>query len=102
MTLGRHIAPHGTDASACTYNLFRNQEFPEIVCAVPEDCPVPAFIGPDQWTFDHPVRSVEDRPPGFHETDARTAVQFNGFYLFYALASAPLMQTAWDMMQRGF
>jgi hypothetical protein len=52
MTTDRHTPPNTAEALDCAYNLFKNREFPEIVCAVPEDCPVPGFIGPKQWAFD--------------------------------------------------
>jgi hypothetical protein len=65
-----------------------------------EDRPVPSFISPEQWAFDHPLRSAESPPPGFQEKAAKSAVRFNGFYLFYALASAPAVQTGLEMLGR--
>ena len=100
MTSAHNAAMNSAEAHDRAYNLFRNREFPDIVCAVPEDCPVPEFIRPEQWAFDHPLRSEEPRPPGFHARAAKSAVRFNGFYLFYALASAPAVQTALEMLGR--
>jgi hypothetical protein len=82
----------------CAYNLFRNKCLPEIVCAVPEDRPVPHFIDPEHWAFEQPLRSPEARPPGFDSSAARTGVRFNGFYLFYAFAAIPAVRTALEMM----
>lgn len=66
----------------CVYNLFKNKQRSEILCAVPEDHPIPGFLGPEQWTFDRPLRPLDMLPPGFHERAAQTGVRFNGFYLF--------------------
>jgi hypothetical protein len=32
------------EIQTCTYNLFRNRQRPQLVCAVPEDRPVPGFV----------------------------------------------------------
>jgi hypothetical protein len=84
------------DLHDCGYNLFRNKDLPEIVCAVPEACPVPSFIDPEQWAFEHPLHPTDPTPPGFHAKAAKMALRFNGFYLFYALASTPAVQTFLD------
>ena len=91
-------AQDNAEALDRAYNLFRNREFPDIICAVPEVCPVPGFIDPEQWTFEQSLRSAEPPPAGFQVKAARTAVRFNGFYLFYTLASAPMVQTAMEML----
>jgi hypothetical protein len=98
MMSNHQATPHPAETSDCAYNLFRNRELPELVCAVPEVCPVPDFIGPEQWAFEHPLRPEEVRPPGFQDKAAKAAVRFNGFYLFYALASSPVVQAALDIM----
>jgi hypothetical protein len=90
-----------TEENDFSYNLFRNREFPELVCAVPEDCPVPKFISPEQWTYEHALRAAETRPRGFHDKGAETAVRFNGFYLFYALAASPAVQSALGLLTGG-
>jgi hypothetical protein len=92
------IIPNNAAEPDCVYNLFRNRELPDIICAVPEDRPVPGFISPEQWIFEQPLRPAESPPPGFQERAATSAVRFNGFYLFYALAAAPAVQTAFDML----
>lgn len=83
------------------YNLFRNKQRPDIICAVPEDRPVPHFIDAEQWTFEQALRPTEDHPPGFDRKAARTGVRFNGFYLFYVIAAAPVVQSALDILTGG-
>ena len=34
-----------------TFNLFRHKLLPDLLCAVPEDHPVPAFVTGSSWTF---------------------------------------------------
>jgi hypothetical protein len=85
----------------CVYNLFRNKCLPEIVCAVPEDHPVPHFIDSENWAFDQSLRSVEASPPGFDSLAARTGVRFNGFYLFYAFAATSAVQSALEFVMGG-
>jgi hypothetical protein len=96
MTPSHHTEPvQGTGDNA--YNLFRNKCLPEIVCAVLEDRPVPDFIDAERWAFEHPLRPLDARPLGFHESAARAGVRFNGFYLFYALAASPAVQSALEI-----
>lgn len=76
----------GPRAPAHAYNIFRNKERPEILCAVPEDYPIPSFVAPEQWTFEHALRSSDARPLGFNDKAADAGVRFNGFYLFQATA----------------
>ncbi len=80
------------------YNLFRNKDLPEIVCAVPEDRPVPEFIGPDHWIFEQPLRPSDTCPPGFQKAAAHAGVRFNGFYLFQVIAAFPAAKAALDIM----
>ena len=65
-----------------TYNLFRNKQRPELLCAVPEAHPVPSFIGPEAWSFERALRSQDVAPSGFHVRAALAGVRYNGFYLF--------------------
>jgi hypothetical protein len=89
------------DPADYAYNLFRNKQRPEIICAVPEDRPVPRFIDPEQWTFEQPLRPLEVRPLGFDSKAAHVGVRFNGFYLFYAIAAAPVVQSALESLTGG-
>jgi hypothetical protein len=70
------------EAGDCTFNLFRNQQRPELRCAVPEDRPIPHFLGPEQWAFERALRPLDPPPPGFHRRAAHAGIRFNGFYLF--------------------
>jgi hypothetical protein len=93
MTPGHQPAQaHRPNGDDCTYNLFRNRCHPELICAVPEDRPVPGFVGAEQWAFEQPLRPKEARPSGFDSEAARAGVRFNGFYLFQAFAAAPALR----------
>jgi hypothetical protein len=98
MTSTQPSGPSQPDAGDYAYNLFRNKQCPEIICAVPEDRPVPHFIDAEQWTFEQPLRPLEARPPGFNNKAAHTGVRFNGFYLFNALAAAPGFRAAFEFI----
>ena len=80
------------------YNLFRNKERPAIICAVPEDRPVPHFIDPEKWTFEQALRPLEARPLGFDNSAARAGVRFNGFYLFYAFAASSVVRSTLEII----
>jgi PAS domain-containing protein len=80
-------APARSEASDCAYNLFRNKQRPEILCAVPEDRPVASFIGPEQWVYEGSLGAQEARPSGFDDKAASAGVRFNGFYLFQLTAA---------------
>ena len=76
------LAPARAHARECTYNLFRNMRRPDLICAVPEDRPVPGFVDPDEWRFERPLRPLDMSPAGFENRAAQAGVRFNGFYLF--------------------
>ena len=97
MTSVQQPGPSQPDAGDYAYNLFRNKQRPEIICAVPEARPVPHFIDAKRWTFEQPLRPLEARPPGF-DNKADTGVRFNGFYLFHALAAAPGFNAAFEFI----
>ena len=78
----QHLPPVRAHARDCTYNLFRNRLRPELLCAVPEDRPVPGFLDPGGWRYERALRPSDKSPPGFEERAARAGVRFNGFYLF--------------------
>jgi hypothetical protein len=77
----------GLPARECTYNLFRNRQRPELLCAVPEHRPVPSFLAPKDWLFERPLQAAEPAPAGFEDRAATVGVRFNGFYLFQVTAS---------------
>lgn len=64
-----------------TYNLFRRKVSPDLACAIPEDDPVPAFIGAD-WEFAGRVGAMSRTECRFNHEAAEASVRFNGFYLF--------------------
>ena len=81
------LASARPSARECTYNLFRNRQRPELLCAVPEDRPVPRFLGPGDWRFEGSLRPSDISPQGFEDRAARVGVRFNGFYLFQLTGS---------------
>jgi PAS domain-containing protein len=83
----RQLAAAGPEASDCAYNLFINQQRPEILCAVPEDRPIPGFISSEQWLYVGPLRPQDGRPSGFNDRAATVGVRFSGFYLFQVTAA---------------
>jgi hypothetical protein len=87
MTSARRQPPANLREQDRAYNLFRNRQQPELLCAVPEDRPVPSFIGPEQWTYERPLRSSDVKPAGFHGRAADAGARFNGFYLFQTTAT---------------
>ncbi len=86
MALIDETAPADLERRDCPYNLFRNKERPELLCAVPVDRPVPSFVVAEAWSFDRILQVQDVAPPGFHHRGARAGVRFNGYYLFYAVA----------------
>jgi hypothetical protein len=74
----------------CNYNLFRHADRAEIICAVPEVRPVPAFITGPPWSFVGRVRDCAAASSGFNYRAAEESVQFNGFYLFQLINTADL------------
>jgi hypothetical protein len=65
-----------------TYNLFRRVDRDELICAVPEDRPVPSFITGPPWEFVGRVNESVIGPLSFNHEAAEASVQWNGFYLF--------------------
>lgn len=84
----KDVALHGSDTSLCPsyqvpgLNLFRRNDEQDIICAVPEDCPVPSFLQDPAWSFAGRFgwKSVSLR--GFDLRAARSACRGLGFYLF--------------------
>ncbi len=65
-----------------TYNLFRRADRDELICAVPEDRPVPSFITGPPWDFVGRVNESVIGSLSFNHEAAEASVQWNGFYLF--------------------
>ena len=87
MNLAYSMPPADPELQDCAYNLFRNRQKPDLLCAVPEDRPLPGFLRWEQWTYERPLRSPDARPSGFHPRAASAGVRFNGFYLFQSTAT---------------
>src|SRR3954449_2705197 len=66
------------------FNLFRHKLKSDLVCAVPEDYPVPAFLEASTWAFAGKVSEPTTIPLGFKSKAVEAGVRFNGFYLFQA------------------
>ena len=68
------------------YNVFRARQN-DVYCAVPEDRPVPAFVGSTAWEF----RGKLDKQSSLKLPRALTvAVRFNGFYIFHPFEAPKL------------
>jgi hypothetical protein len=72
------------------YNLFRNVERPELLCAVPEDRPVPAFTRGPQWEYGRRIDTLEADRLRFNRQAADASVRYNGFYLFQVILTPDL------------
>jgi PAS domain-containing protein len=83
----QHLASNTSGMSNSAYNLFRNKQRPELLCAVPEDRPIPRFVDREQWMYAGSLQPQDTRPPGFHDKAASAGVRFNGFYLFQVTAA---------------
>lgn len=88
-------APPAADALHPAYNLFRCKQEPNVLCAVPEDHPVPSFIGLDRWEFAGKMDEPATVPLGFNKQAARIGVRRNGFYLFEAFAAVRKRPIIW-------
>ena len=66
------------------YNLFRNNQRSKLICAVPEEYPVPSFISGEAWSFEGVLHAQDRAPSGYNDKAARAGVRYNGFYLFQA------------------
>lgn len=73
-----------------TYNLFRRADRDELICAVPEDRPVPSFITGPPWEFVGRVNERVVGALGFNREAAEASVQWNGFYLFQLIDASGL------------
>jgi hypothetical protein len=77
----------------CAYNLFRHTDRAELICAVPEVQPVPAFITGQAWSFAGCVQGCANGWSGFNRRAAEESVHYNGFYLFQLINGLDL--NAW-------
>ena len=62
-------------------NLFRHKLTSNLLCAVPEDYPVPGFLDASTWEFAGKMSERSTALPDFNDKAAKASVRFNGFYL---------------------
>ena len=74
----------GSNNHRTAFNLFRRKREPDLLCAVPQDCPVPGFVEASAWAFVGTVREPTTVLSGFNRRAAEASVRVNGFYLFEA------------------
>jgi hypothetical protein len=78
-----------------TYNLFSSVHDRTIICAIPQDRPVPLFIAGEHWAYDNTVWDAGVLPPGFLPDVAKASSDLNGYYLFYLCRrTLPLVERA--------
>lgn len=68
-----------------TYNLFRRALEPDILCAVPENLPVPSFIVMPGWEYQGRISKSQGAGHGFNTRAVDEAVRFKGFYILHRL-----------------
>jgi hypothetical protein len=73
-----------------SYNLFRRTDREALVCAVPEDSPVPAFIRGTSWEFGGCLEGTSIGSSQFDREAADISVRYNGFYLFQLVRASDL------------
>jgi hypothetical protein len=72
------------------YNLFRRADRVELVCAVPEDRPVPDFVQGPAWQFGGRVEGAAIGSSRFNREAAEASVRYNGFYFFQLINASDL------------
>lgn len=65
-------------------NLFRHKLTSNLLCAVPEDYPVPGFLDASTWEFAGKMSERSTTLPDFNDKAAQASIRHNGFYLFEA------------------
>ena len=71
------------------YNLFRHKLAPALLCAVPQDCPVPGFIEGSTWAFASTVSVRTPAPAGLDWEIAAASVRRSGFCMFESSLPEP-------------
>lgn len=70
-------------------NFFRRNDEQDIICAIPEDCPVPMFLQNPAWLFVGRLNWGAVPFPGFSPQVAISACNRLGFYLFQTWGGTP-------------
>ena len=76
------------DSEFRTWNVFRRRHDEGLCCAVSAEVPVPPFLLSGEWNFGFAVADGDPLVTGFCPAAAELGAGFNGFYLFFAVASA--------------
>ncbi len=76
------------------YNLFRRRGHADLVCAVPEDHPVPPFIRATSWVFGGTLEDSDVDRLAFGREAAEASVRHIGFYLFQMVKPLPVGRPA--------
>ena len=69
-------------------SLSSRTDKPGVVCAVPEDRPVPDFIRGLPWRFAGRLHDRDIASLDFNREAAEKCVRYNGFYLFQMIRGA--------------
>ena len=79
-----HSAPPalGSGKYCPVFNLFRHKLTPDLLCAVPEDYPVPGFLNASTWSFAGAVGEAAYALAELNWNAAMAGVRLSGFYLF--------------------
>ena len=72
------------------YNLFRRTDRQALVCAVPEEAPVPDFIRGASWEFCGRLEGTAIGSSRFDRKAADISIRYNGFYLFQLVRASDL------------
>jgi len=72
----------GAGKSGPAYNLFRHKLTPDLLCAVPQDCPVPGFIEGSAWALAGTSSETTLASAGLDWEAAAASVRRSGFVMF--------------------
>ena len=79
----------GSEKSWPVYNLFRHKLTPNLLCAVPQDCPVPGFIEGSTWAFAGTISERTLASAGLDWEIAAKSVRRCGFCMFESSLPEP-------------
>ncbi len=65
------------------FNLYLSVAEPDILCAVPEDLPVPPFVVPPAWEYTGHIYRDPSGDDVFETRAVASAIRFNGYYLLH-------------------
>src|SRR3954447_15674348 len=79
----------GSNNHRTAFNLFRRKREPDLLCAVPQDCPVPGFVEASAWAFAGMVSERTPAPAGLDWELAAASVRRSGFWMFESSLPEP-------------